>query len=537
MEPATPLFLVLLSIVLVFAAVQGRAAQERASKESGGTQKPLSDASVIITGVIAGILLLVGLGTMLVRRFSTTGEAARLDTWTRVLQHALGPTVAGVAGDLLGHKTWLALLIVGIIGTVFAVGSGPPSSPLSWIAYAALGALFLVTFFMSPTVQGAAGERVLGRMAQNLREFVTSKVVVGTLVFLVGALVLLALGTLYPLIGWAVLATVIALALYYWHRATFRAPTPAAERGDADATAAEDGDEVVEAVGEATTSAWTDFKNWFADIVAVITLSPDELKAYRERTGAAKENLEADVADARAVRDAQIEARKAMWARYGLVLATLGTSGGIVALAVLLPYLWRRLPPLRLGGNMGKELLGDPVPLSTYAAMEVPESADVWRAPSLRGLPKKALMGGAGTSNYTLAWWQFINSRNHDKAIPMLELGPAGQVLLGPGPTAATVALSSPAPQGLVYKVPIDVVPQKWQHVVLRASGDRTDIFLDGKLVGSSLHPPGPIRAGDVFTLPGTATRQTEGGIAKVTYSNKAEPFSAIFLAAHSPPG
>jgi hypothetical protein len=87
-----------------------------------------------------------------------------------------------------------------------------------------------------------------------------------------------------------------------------------------------------------------------------------------------------------------------------------------------------------------------------------------------------------------------------------------------------------------VEQVRLPIKLQKWQQVVLRASGNRTDVFVDGQLVGTSQHPPASLRRGDIFTIPGTLPKETQGGIAKLTFSPKAEPYSAIVLSYRSPP-
>ena len=213
------------------------------------------------------------------------------------------------------------------------------------------------------------------------------------------------------------------------------------------------------------------------------------------------------------------------------MLATVVVSGLIVAFAAGLPYLWKHLPSVRVLGSIGTVLIDEATPLSTPISVSVP-SLNKWNSVS----GGYGLSEGGGTSNYTVAWWQFINSRPRAQEATAIELGPVGQMQLGPGPNTAVLSLTSPAPEGEVEQVKLPVKLQKWQQVVLRASGNRTDVFVDGQLVGTSQHPPASLRQGDVFTIPGTSPKTTQGGIAKLTLSSKAEPYSAILLSYRTPP-
>jgi hypothetical protein len=211
------------------------------------------------------------------------------------------------------------------------------------------------------------------------------------------------------------------------------------------------------------------------------------------------------------------------------MVGTVVVSGLIIALAVYLPTIWRHWPSLRIGGNLGTILIPGPLSLATSESVEI----------GTMGWTGKGGIGwgtSQGTSEYTITWWQYMNARVQGEAATALELGPVGQLLIGPGPLSVTLVLTTPAPQGAIEKVHIKVTPQRWQHVAVRASGDRTDVFLDGRLVGSSLRPPSSVRPGDILTMPGTVPRDTLGGIARLTFSHQAEPFSALVLAANTPP-
>lgn len=494
MEAATPLILILLSVVLfITAGVVAAQQEERAEKDrkTGANPKTPPSTSRIITEVIASLLLVLGAGTLVYRRMTGMGETGDRNTWAEVLAGAVGPATAGVVGDMLGHGLWVTLVIASVLAIVFTVSIAPSQSPLAWIAYAAVGALCLVTVFTSPVISDMRGDGRLARLFAWIRDKVTAPRAIGFLVFAALAIGLVALGNIYPLIGWAVFAGIaILLGSYVYQNA----------------------------------------ERWAPGLVGFLRGILRTLAKWLGLGPGRNPNLPFTKAEIDEMARGNIRR---------MVGSVAVMSAGLIALGVYLPTIWRKLPSLRIGGNIGTVLQGEAIPFATSKSFEVPGQPDAYKARRLeRQGPGKpgALLANAGTSEYTIGWWQFINARNPTQAIPALELGPVGQMLIGPGPTTTTLMLSSPAPLDAIYKVPVRITPQKWQHVVLRASGNRTDVFLDGALVGSSVHPPAAVRVGDILTMPGTPPQKTQGGIAKLTYSPHAEPYGSIYLAAHSPP-
>lgn len=494
MEAATPLILILLAVVLFITTgvvAEQQDEREKKDRKTGANPQTPPSTSRIITFIVAGLLLVGGVGTLVYRRATGMGATGELNTWAEVLSGAVGPATAGVVGDMLKHGLWVALVIASVLALVFTVGIVPPKSPLAWIAYAAIGALCLVTLFTSPVISDMRGDGRLGRLFAWIRETVTTPKAIGFLVLAALAIGLVALGNIYPHVGWAVFAgIVILLGSYVYQNSEYWAPG------------------LVEFL-----------RNIRRTLAKWLGLGPAR-------------NPDLDFTKAEIDEMARGNIRR-------LVGSVAVLSAGLIALGVYLPTIWEKLPSLRIGGNIGTVLQDGAIPFATSKSFEIPGQPDEHNTYRLeQGGPGKpgALLRSTGTSEYTIGWWQFINSRNPTQAIPALELGPVGQMLIGPGPKTMTLALSSPAPLDAVYKLAVEIAPQKWQHVVLRASGNRTDVFLDGKLVGSSLHPPAAVRTGDILTMPGTPPQKTQGGITKLTYSPHAEPYTSIFLAAHSPP-
>jgi len=464
MDAASPLIFLLLAVVLVIAAAESASAATGFPSTSG-----------IITYVIAGLLALIGGGTLLYRRMQEGEDDDGVNSWPEVLRGAVGgPGVAAVAGDLLKHGIWALVLISSVLLTMYltmdsGMVSGSLLSPLAWVGFALAAVLGATTVLLSPAVGAMQGTGRLGDVLGWLRKQASSPRVVGYLVLAGVLAAVLALGRIYPVVGGIEVAGLALLALYgvYWF---VKSLVPA---------------------------------KWWAELglqrssgtYGPMTLAETKRIAYGK--------------------DRQ------------LTLATVVVSGLIVAFALGIPYLWKHLPSVRVLGKMGTVLVDAATPMSSPVSVSVPH-------PEL--LSGFGLSDGGGISNYTIAWWQYVNSRPRAQAATALELGPVGQLQLGPGPNAAVLSLSSPAPEGSVEQVKLPIRLQKWQQVVVRASGNRTDVFVDGKLVGTNQHPPASVRQGDVITIPGTMPKETQGGFAKLTFSPKAEPYSAIAMSQHSPP-
>jgi len=470
MDAASPLIYLLLSVVLIIGAV-----------ESASTRSDFPLASNIITYVIAGILAVIGGGTLLYRRIQ---EGDGVNSWANVLRVAVGPGVAAVTDNLLGHGIWLLVLISTVLLTMYltmntGVVDGSLLSPLTWVGFALVGVLSGATLLLSPAVGEMRGTGRLGSLFDWLRKQVSSPRILGYLILAGLLTALLALGRIYPVVGVIEAIMLAGLALYGVVRFGLRLIP----------------------------------ENWIANI--------------REWfTGKKRLNVYGPITLAEARRLAEGDDRK-------LMVATLVASGLFVAFAVGLPYLWNHMPSVRVLGNIGTVLIDEATPLSTPVSVPVSVSGMSGWSPVSGGY---GLSSGGSTSNYTVAWWQFINSRPRAQETTAIELGPVGQMQLGPGPNTAVLSLTSPAPKGVVEQVKLPIKLQKWQQVVLRASGNRTDVFVDGQLVGTSQHPPATLRQEDVFTIPGTSPKTTQGGIAKLTVSPKAEPYSAIVLSYRTPP-
>lgn len=472
MDAASPLIFLLLAVVLVIAAA-----------ESASTASGFPSASGIITYVFAGILAVIGGGTLLYRRMQEGEGDDGVNSWADVLRGAVGPGVAAVAGDLLKHGVWVLVLITTVLLTMYltmdtGVVTGSLLSPLAWVGFALAGALGVATLLLSPAVGAMRGTGWLGDVLDWLTNQASSPRVLGYLILAALLTALLALGRVYPVVGGVEVAVLALLVLYG----------------------------VVRFGGRLIPKEWVDaVKRWFSGASKPAAFGPQTLTSFLQEQKRKDRNL---------------------------MLSTVAVSGLIVAFAVGLPYIWSHLPSVRMLGNIGKVLIDEATPLSTPVSKAVPGLGS-WESGLTGGY---GLSEGGGTSNYTVAWWQFINSRPRAQEATALELGPVGQLQLGPGPNAAVLSLTSPAPSGAVEQVKLPIKLQKWQQVVLRASGNRTDVFVDGQLVGASQHPPASLRQGDVFTIPGTLPKETQGGIAKLTFSPKAEPYSAIVLSYRSPP-
>lgn len=471
MDPASPLIFLLLSVVLIIGAA-----------ESASTRSGFPSASEIITYVIAGILAVIGGGTLLYRRMQEGEGEDSVNSWASVLRGAVSSGVAAVASNLLGHGIWALVLISTVLLTMYltmdtGVVNDSFLSLLAWVGFALVGVLGGATLFLSPAVGAMRGTGRLGSLLDWLRKQASSPRVLGYLILAGVLTALLALGRVYPVVGGVEVMALAGLALY----------------------------------GVVRFGQWLIPMDWIAKIREWLTNKK-------------KTNVYGPITLEEARRLAEGDDRN-------LMVTTVFVSGLIVAFATSLPYLWKHLPSLRVLGNIGTVLIDEATPLSTPMSVSVP-SLNKWN-PVLGGFE---LSEGGGTSNYTVAWWQFINSRPRAQEATVIELGPVGQMQLGPGPNIAVLSLTLPAPKGSVKQVKLPVKLQKWQQVVLRASGNRTDIFVDGQLVGTSQHPPASLRQEDVFTIPGTSLKATQGGIAKLTFSPKAEPYSAILLSYRTPP-
>jgi hypothetical protein len=110
----------------------------------------------------------------------------------------------------------------------------------------------------------------------------------------------------------------------------------------------------------------------------------------------------------------------------------------------------------------------------------------------------------------------------------MIDLGAVGQVFLGPQTAQQTIALKSPLTDTESTRLTYGIKFQRWQNITIRGSGNAVDVFLDGKLVASSPHPPPAIRKNMDFALPGLPLRLTEGGVAGFAVSPRAEPYLGI---------
>lgn len=546
MQAQTPLILIALGLVLSVAIGMGSIAP--------GAAKSNIKASQILSGIMAAGLVVAGLATLVWRRYGATDtstqdegvtEDSESNSWKQVLTDALGSWSKQLFGsDFLSNVAkyglWTTLVIFAIFAMVFIVSIANPSHPLSWLGYAGIAAIFVVLFLTAPVTQNFgkdAGKRMdeinkqiddtentltveltrdpvdtdkvkqlkseisglknerLGVQAkqtvkskiEQLASLITTKRNIGIMVVVLVLALLIALGRIYPLVEYSVYGLII-FGILYFARSWWM------ERGQRVGT----GQQQRSAERPWSSTLIRLLRGFFADTLGWLTMSKEEWAEY-------KNNI--SVNDFLKDRE-----RTKLLQQYGLIAATLVTSGSIVALAVALPFIWDHLPSLKLQSTFGKRLMSDTLPLSSTNSYTVPISG----------------MSRDGTSQYTVSWWQFINSRQDGVAVPMLELGPIGQVLAGPSIGEQTIALASPINDGGANNVVIPITLQKWQNITIRANGIRADVFVDGKLVGSSLLAPESVRAGDVFTLPGTPPRKTMGGIANLSFSPKAEPYTSI---------
>lgn len=501
MWPQTPLVMMSLGLVLLVLATFA----------AGDAPAKFPMTSKYITYVFAGVLVLAGMFMLVVRRYGTDDNS-----WTKVLEEALGSwsamldTEGGFMTNLFELGMWVLLIIATIFATVFVTSIVNPSDPLAWVGYAVIAALFIMVIITSPIMKAKFAETT--KLALG---YLSRPRILGFLAIAVVVLGVLALSAAYPVVSYLVYALAIGLVLYFG-RDVLSGTWDVARRFFRGSKGTTEGEESGEGTGtkkpekgsgskrSANKRSWLQTltrlaRNWLADTLGWLAMDQQEYLEYEKAL-----NIDARTLDAR---------RAQLLKDYGFAAATVGTSGLIVTLAVLLPFIYRRLPSLHIEHGLGHKYFTTPKPLSAVESMPL----------------AKVLTGDRPTAEYTISWWQFINSRKAEPdAVPMIDLGSVGQVFLGPQTAQQTIALKSPLTDTESTRIAYKIKFQRWQNVAIRGSGNTVDVFVDGKLVASAASPPPAIRKNMDFGLPGLPLRLTEGGIAGFAVSPRAEPYLGI---------
>jgi hypothetical protein len=342
--------------------------------------------------------------------------------------------------------------------------------------------------------------------------YLTKPRILGFLVIAAGIFGVLAASAAYPMVSYVVYALVIGLVLYFGRDAlsggvdfvTKLFSKRKGGTGEAKGTKEARGRSGAGNVSQSQDRSWLQTlmrlaRNWLSDTLGWMTMDPQDYLDYEKALS--EDALSVDARRSQILKD------------YGFAAATVSTSGLIVALAFFLPLIYRRLPSLHIQPSLGYKYFTTPKPLSAVVSMPL----------------SKVFTDDRATSEYTISWWQFINSRKANaNALPMIDLGAVGQVFLGPQIAQQTIALQSPLSYQESTRITHDIVLQKWQNIAIRASGNRTDVFVNGKLTATTDQPPPAIKKNMNIGLPGLPLQQTMGGIAGFAVSLKAEPYLGI---------
>ena len=510
MWPQTPLVMMAFGLLLLVLAAIG--STHGAAFEAGDAPAKFPMTSKYITYAFAGVLVLAGFLLLVMRRFKDDKT-----TWKTVLEEALGSwsmifdTKGTFMTNLAESGLWVLLIIATIFAMIFITSIVSPSDPLAWVGYAIIVALFLMIIITSPLLK-----LKFKNTAELALSYLTKPRILGFLVIAAGVLGVLAASAAYPMVSYAVYALVIGLVLYFGRgflsggfdfvsklfskrkSETGEANSPKERRtgrGSAASTAR---------ASEKLDRSWLQTlirlaRNWISDTLGWMTMDPEDYLDYEKALS--EDALSVDARRSQILKD------------YGFAAATVATSGLIVALAFFLPFIYRRLPSLHIEPSLGYKYFTTPKPLSAVDSMPL----------------SKVFAQDRATSEYTISWWQFINSRKANaNALPMIDLGSVGQVFLGPQIAQQTIALQSPLSDQQSTRITYDIVLQKWQNIAIRASGNRTDVFVNGKLAATSNQPPPAINKNMNLGLPGLPVQQTMGGIAGFAVSLKAEPYLGI---------
>jgi hypothetical protein len=506
MWPQTPLVMMAFGLLLLILAAIG--STHGAAFEAGDAPAKFPMTSKYITYAFAGVLVLAGFLLLVIRRYKDDKT-----TWKTVLEEALGSwsvifdTKGAFMTNLAESGLWVLLVIATIFAMIFITSIVSPTDPLAWVGYAIIVTLFLMIIITSPLLK-----LKFKKTAELALSYLTKPRILGFLVIAAGVFGVLAASAAYPMVSYAVYAIVIGLILYFGRdflSGGFDFVSKLFSKRKGGTGEAETTEEESVKKGSASGANEQDrtwfqtlirlMRNWLSDTLGWMTMDPEDYLDYEKALS--EDALSVDARRSQILKD------------YGFAAATVATSGLIVALAFLLPFVYRRLPSLHIKPSLGYKYFTTPKPLSTVESMPL----------------SKVLTQDRATSEYTISWWQFINSRKANaNALPMIDLGSVGQVFLGPQIAQQTIALQSPLSEQQSTRITYDIVLQKWQNIAIRASGNRTDVFVDGKLAATSNQPPPAIKKNMNLGLPGLPIQQTMGGIAGFAVSDKAEPYLGI---------
>ena len=506
MWPQTPLVMMAFGLLLLVLAAIG--STHGAAFEAGDAPAKFPMTSKYITYAFAGVLTLAGFLLLLMRRFKDDKT-----TWKTVLEEALGSwsvifdTKGAFMTNLAESGLWVLLVIATIFAMIFITSIVSPTDPLAWVGYSIIVALFFLIIITSPLLK----LRFKKTTALAL-SYLTKPRILGFLVIAAGVFGVLAASAAYPMVSYAVYALVLGLVLYFGRgflSGGFDFVSKLFSKKKSGTGKAETTEKESVKKGSASSANEQDrtwlqtlirlMRNWLSDTLGWMTMDPEDYLDYEKALS--EDALSVDARRSEILKD------------YGFAAATVATSGLIVALAFLLPFVYRRLPSLHIKPSLGYKYFTTPKPLSAVESMPL----------------SKVLTQDRATSEYTISWWQFINSRKANaNALPMIDLGSVGQVFLGPQIAQQTIALQSPLSEQQSTRITYDIVLQKWQNIAIRASGNRTDVFVNGKLAATSNQPPPAIKKNMNLGLPGLPIQQTMGGIAGFAVSDKAEPYLGI---------
>ena len=506
MWPQTPLVMMAFGLLLLVLAAIG--STHGAAFEAGDAPAKFPMTSKYITYAFAGVLTLAGLLLLLMRRFKDDKT-----TWKTVLEEALGSwsvifdTKGAFMTNLAESGLWLLLVIATIFALIFITSIVSPTDPLAWVGYGIIVALFFLIIITSPLLKLR-----FKKMTELALTYLTKPRILGFLVIAAGVFGVLAASAAYPMVSYAVYAIIIGLVLYFGRdflSGGFDFVSKLFSRRKGGTGEVETTKEGRTGMGDKKSSGAEDrswlqtlmrlTRNWLSDTLGWMTMDPEDYLDYEKALSEDALSVDAD--------------RRQILKDYGFAAATITTSGLIVALAFFLPLIYRKLPSIHIEPSLGYKYFTTPKPLSAVESMPL----------------SKVLTQDRATSEYTISWWQFINSRKANaNALPMIDLGAVGQVFLGPQIAQQTIALQSPLSDQQSTRITYDIVLQKWQNIAIRASGNRTDVFVNGKLAATSHQPPPAIKKNMNLGLPGLPVQQTMGGIAGFAVSQKAEPYLGI---------
>ena len=506
MWPQTPLVMMAFGLLLLVLAAIG--STHGAAFEAGDAPAKFPMTSKYITYAFAGVLVLAGFLLLVMRRFKDDKT-----TWKTVLEEALGSwsvifdTKGTFMTNLAESGLWVLLIIATIFAMIFITSIVSPTDPLAWVGYAIIVALFIMIIITSPLLK-----LKFKKTAELALSYLTKPRILGFLVIAAGIFGILAASAAYPMVSYAVYALVLGLVLYFG-RGFLSGGFDFVKKlfgkrksgtGEAETTKEESVKKGSASGANEQDRTWLQTlirlaRNWISDTLGWMTMDPEDYLDYEKALS--EDALSVDARRSQILKD------------YGFAAATVATSGLVVALAFFLPFIYRRLPSLHIKPSLGYKYFTIPKPLSAVESMPL----------------SKVLTQDRATSEYTISWWQFINSRKANaNALPMIDLGSVGQVFLGPQIAQQTIALQSPLSEQQSTRITYDIVLQKWQNIAIRASGNRTDVFVNGKLAATSNQPPPAIKKNMNLGLPGLPIQQTMGGIAGFAVSDKAEPYLGI---------